>query len=110
MLKWVCLQHHHQLYQLGEKYFCPRCRESYRLQDNIPIFINDNHRISDESGILRDFWRQIRMSTVTKAISEFSNTHRCLRNYKLTDWKFFLNGPYQSHILELGGGYGEDTT
>ncbi len=113
MLKWVCLQKHHTVYKLGEKLFCPRCREFYGLKGNIPVFINNKLSqttgITGESGKIRDFWHQIKTTTIAGAVSDFGKSNRCSKNYKLTDWKFFINISGQAQILELGGGYGEDT-
>jgi SAM-dependent methyltransferase len=107
-MDWRCPEDRGKLELREEQLVCDGCDKTYDIADGVPIF-SSVENVTSTPAELADLLTAIRNSSPGDAAGEFCDRHDCSRREFGADWSFLLPAQGDGTILELGGGFGDDT-
>ncbi|HEX9639119.1 MAG TPA: methyltransferase domain-containing protein [Acidobacteriota bacterium] len=111
-MSWVCILDRGALDRRGGGWSCHRCGRCYPESDGIPIFARDTAALEAAQTPLPQLEALpalMRAGGTDAAAESLCRSHGCFRRRPTCDWSFFLPLGKTSRVLELGGGFGDDT-
>ncbi len=107
-MRWSCPEDRGDLELREERLVCGRCGNSYDASRGFPVF-GAGETVEAEPAAFAELLSKMRDASPDEAARAFCDRHGCTRREFGADWSFLLPTRGGGTILELGGGFGDDS-